>query len=85
MLPLLEVEALEIILNAMVAVLLLLYAMVEVALEALVPASFPMEKNAPFRAYVQSGGEEQRKNHSSSLENKPALGGSKACETELER
>lgn len=25
------------------------------------------------------------KNHSSSLESKPALGGSKACETELER
>jgi hypothetical protein len=34
--PLLEVEALEIILNETVAVLLLLYAMVEVALEALV-------------------------------------------------
>lgn len=57
--PLLEVEALEIILNATVAVLLLLYAMVEVALEALVPASFLMEKNVPFRNYVQSGGGEQ--------------------------
>jgi hypothetical protein len=57
--PLLEVEALEIILNATVAVLLLLYAMVEVALEALVPASFLMEKNVPFRNYVQSDGGEQ--------------------------